>query len=91
MVKLVEVVKEIASYRLREVFINPKHIISLREDDNMKKKLNEGKLPNALDERQNFTKVILDKGTSGQELIVIGDPVQIEKKLRSNKKEVLYG
>lgn len=91
MVKLVEVVKELATYRLREVFINPKHIVSLREDDNMKKKLNEGKLPDALDERQSFTKVILDKGISGQELIVIGNPVHVEKKLRGDKKEVLYG
>jgi len=81
MVKLIEVVKHLGDYKLREVFVNPKHVISLREDASMLSRLNEGRLPEGLDKRQAFTKLTLDRGTVGLELTIVGNPSIIESKL----------
>ena len=90
MIRLVEVVKQLNSYELREVFVNPSHVISLREDNHMQQNLNEGVLPEGLDARQSFTKLTLDKGTVGLELTIVGTPAMIEGKLKGSKK-VLNG
>ena len=37
MVKFVEIIKDRDSFSLREVFINPSHVVSLREDNFMKR------------------------------------------------------
>jgi hypothetical protein len=82
MVKLVEVIKGTTSYDLREVFINPKHVVYLREDTTTKRHLTEGKFPDDLDVRQTFTKVYVDNGTTGTEFVVVGGPTLIESKLK---------
>jgi len=90
MVKLIEVVKDKNSFTLREVFVNPIHVISLRSDEFMKRHLREGKLPEELDHHHEFTKLTLDKGTTGQELVVVGNPPLVESKLNGGKK-LLHG
>ena len=90
MVRLVEVIKELNSYSLREVFVSPSHVISLRDDNHMKQSLTEGKLPKGLDLQQGFTKLVLDKGTVGLEITVVGTPSLVESKLRE-KKTLLHG
>lgn len=85
MIRLVEVVKQLEQYVLREVFINPTHVVSLREDGPMKNLLSEGQLPEGLNEHQSFTRLVLDKGTVGLELIVVGPPALIESKLKGSK------
>jgi len=99
MVKLVEVCELLRAssggkqkYTLREVYINPKHVVSLREDTLFKDKLTEGILPEKLDDRQEFTRVTLDKGHTGMELVVVGMPHVVESKLKEEKtKSVLKG
>jgi hypothetical protein len=91
MVKFVEIIKDRDSFSLREVFINPSHIVSLREDNFMKRNLEEGKLPADMDLRQDFTKITLNKGTTGQELVVVGTPSLVETKLNGGSKELLRG
>ena len=78
-------------FTLREVYINPKHIISLREDANFKQKLNEGQLPEGLNNEQRFTRVAIDKGHTGLEIVVVGDPTAIETKLKGVGRELLLG
>jgi len=78
-------------FTLREVYINPKHVISLREDVRFKEKLNEGVLPSGLDERQKFTRVAIDKGNAGQEIVVVGPPSAIEAKIKGGASELLLG
>tara|TARA_R110000824_G_scaffold11622_14_gene51001 strand:+ start:20232 stop:20504 length:273 start_codon:yes stop_codon:yes gene_type:complete len=90
MVRLVEIIKQLDEYQLREVFVNPRHVIALREDNYMKQNLSEGKLPENLDNRQSFTKLTLDKGTVGLELTVVGTPALVESKLKDEKR-VLNG
>ena len=79
------------TFTLREVSINPQHVICLREDRAMTERLDEGSLPNGLDNRQRFTKLTLDRGQSGLELIIVGTPLQVKEKLNISRAELLRG
>tara|TARA_B100000424_G_C22930388_1_gene494947 strand:- start:1654 stop:1968 length:315 start_codon:yes stop_codon:yes gene_type:complete len=79
------------SYSLREVTVNPSHVVCLREDSTMSQRLAEGRLPKDMDDRQRFTKVYLDRGQSGLDLTVVGSLTQIKESLGINKKELLHG
>ena len=98
MIQLVEVCELLTAsknakqkFTLREIYINPKHVISLREDANFERRLSEGVLPPELDDRQRFTRLTIDKGHAGLEIIVIGAPDVVEEKMRSAKRELLQG
>tara|TARA_B100000287_G_scaffold227782_1_gene214811 strand:- start:3068 stop:3385 length:318 start_codon:yes stop_codon:yes gene_type:complete len=80
-----------ATYSLREVTVNPNHVVCLREDGKMVQRLNEGRLPDNLDSRQRFTKVYLDRGQTGIDLTVVGSLQQTQERLGIDKREVLHG
>tara|TARA_Y100000034_G_C6595537_1_gene258880 strand:- start:205 stop:495 length:291 start_codon:yes stop_codon:yes gene_type:complete len=71
------------SYCLREVYVNPDHVVCLREDLSMKRKLEADLLPEDMNPNQQFTKVSLNRGHSGIDLVVVGPPDSIENKLKS--------
>lgn len=87
--KLVEVRMDYSSrtgssgYTLKEVFVNPKDVRLLRECEAMPTALREGKLPDGLDERTDFTKITLSTNVT---LTVVGSPAIIESKLKSTRK-----
>jgi len=96
MIQLVEVCELLTAsknskqkFTLREIYVNPKHIISLREDAHFVNKLNEGLLPDELDQRQKFTRMVIDKGHTGLEIIVVGAPNIIEAKMQGGERELL--
>ena len=94
-VKLVEVCKSTGlgasnQYDLREIFINPEHVVCLRCDDTTRQRLRENKLPQDLDERQEFTRIQLNRGHNGLDIVVVGDPATVERKLQTAK-QVLRG
>jgi len=94
MIKLVEVFKmpHQNHYTLREIYVNPKHIVALREEANFKQKLTEGQLPENLDARQEFTRLTLDRGQSGLDVVVVGSPYVIENKMHSaDERQLLKG
>lgn len=94
MIKLVEVVQTYKNdYNLREIFVNPDHVVLLREDTTLKTRLDEGKgnFPEGLDTRQSFTRLQVHNGTTGAEFVVIGAPHLVESKLKGSKKELLRG
>ncbi len=72
-------------YSLREVYINPDHVVCLRENNDVTRLLIEGSLPDELDPRQQFTTVSLNKGTYGQDIIVIGPVRETHEKLYAQK------
>lgn len=79
-------------FTLREVTINPKYVVCVREDLRYKTLLGEGKLPEGLDPRQRFTRVYMDRGQSGIDIVVVGDPEMIESSIGTGvKKEILHG
>ena len=81
MIKLIEVVKDIGRISLRDVFVNPKHVVYLREDNLTKNYVNESKNSN-FDDNQIFTKLFIQNGSGGTEFVVVGDPSLIESKLK---------
>lgn len=92
MVKLIEVVNTHRDgFSLREVYINPSHVVFLREDIHMKSRLTEGLLPEGIDTRQRFTKIQLRNGSTGTEFVVVGDPNLVEIKLKGTNREILNG
>jgi hypothetical protein len=77
-------------FLLREISINPAHLISAREDS----LLNSGGalqhlFPEGLDSRQKFTKLCLQRGNYGWDVIVVGDLNQVREKLNINTKKML--
>ena len=81
-----------AAYGLREVTVNPDHVVCLREDTVMVRRLEEGRLPSDLDNRQKFTKVYLDRGHAGIDLTVVGSLTQTKESLGIMRdKAVLHG
>ena len=98
MIQLVEVFNEVSSasrgtskYNLREIYINPKHVVAIRPDNRMETVLREGLLPEDLDKHQRFTKILLDRGQSGIDLTVVGETAIIGQKLGLHEKELLKG
>jgi hypothetical protein len=96
-IKLVEVFEnkkfsqEAKRYSVREVFVNPDHVVCLRSEPNYGKLLREGIMPEGLDNRQEFTRVHMSRGQLGLDIIVVGSPSSIEDKLESSKKQMLRG
>ena len=92
-VKFVEVVTNHSAvgenFRLQEVFINPDHIVYIRNEPNMKQKLVEGKLPPNLDNRQEFSVIHLNRGNTGLDITVVGDVSAVNEKIRPS--QVLHG
>ena len=78
------------SYVLREVFVNPEHVICLRPDEAALRRLRENKLPPDLDKRQEFTRIQMNSGHAGFNITVIGNPSAVEEKLRYTK-QILRG
>ena len=95
LVKLTEVcgtgaVTNNAKYSLREVFINPEHVVMVREEHRLKQLNEQGLLCQGLDNDHRFSKIVIHTGNSGTEIIVIGAPEIIEKTLHTNK-QILRG
>ncbi len=95
-VKLIEVSRSSnvindAGYTLKEIFVNPEHVVCLREDHHTLKLLHEGRLPDHLDTRQKFTKVQMNRGSTGLDIVVVGCPSTVEEKLNLSKRILLKG
>ena len=74
------------NYSLREVFINPEQVVCIRPDKKFRRALEEGLLPKDMDERQEFTRIYLNRGQVGLDVVVVGQAALIEQKLNNNKK-----
>jgi hypothetical protein len=86
MIKLIEVYreKELGAsniFNIREVYINPTHVVCMYDDPSMVRRLNEGYLPNDMDKRQSFTRLRLNQGQSLYQITVVGEMGIISEKL----------
>ena len=72
-------------YSLREVFVNPEHVIMIREESRMQQLNEQGVLPSDLSKSHQFTKLTINRGQSGTEIIVIGSPEMVESTLNQKK------
>jgi len=78
-------------YSLRKIYINPDHVMCLREDEGLKNVLQEGTLVSGLDKRQTFTRVTLNNNSMQQDVLVVGNLDEIYTKLQIETKNLLRG
>lgn len=97
LVKLIEIYKkdsytsaEKVKFSLRETYINPDHVIYMREDNSTPSVLRETSSLSNIDERQEFTTVCINTGHSGMKLNIVGSLSTIQEKL-CKKREILKG
>ncbi len=72
-------------YTLREVFVNPEHVVMIREESNMKQLNERGDLLPDLNTEHRFTKLTINRGHTGTEIVVVGAPTAIENTLNQQK------
>ena len=77
-------------YSLREVFINPEHVVMIREEKRMKELNERGKVAPELDKSHQFSKLTINRGQAGTEIVVVGSPEIVENTLK-NSKQLLRG
>ena len=77
-------------YTLREVFVNPDHVVMIREEARMKQLHEQGHLPSELDPAHRFTKLTINRGHTGTEIVVVGGPDLIET-TQNQQKQLLRG
>ena len=90
LVKLTEVcnnaaVTSLHQYTLRDIFINPEHVVMIREERRLREINEGGSVLAGLDTNHRFSKLTLNRGTTGTEIVVIGAPEIIETQLKSSK------
>jgi len=90
LVKLTEVCQNGAltthqNYTLREIFINPEHVVMIREEARMRRLNEQGELPTGLNGDHRFTKLTINRGHTGTEIVVVGAPSTIEETLNKQR------
>lgn len=74
----------------RDVFVNTKHIVLIRENMDMKNMLIEGKIQ-GLKGKQDFCTISLDRGQAGTEITVVATLEQLEDNVKSERRALLNG
>jgi hypothetical protein len=94
-VKFVEVItnKSAAgsSYKLQEVFINPTHIVYIRNEPHIKSLLMTEGSGLGLDPRQEYSVIHLSRGSAGLDITVVGNVGSINEKIQKTASELLLG
>ena len=78
-------------YMLREIFVNPEHVIMIREERRLQELNEMGRLAGGLDSNHKFSKLTINRGHTGTEIIVVGVPEIVETQLNTATKKVLRG
>jgi len=76
---------------MKEVYVNPESVVSVRLDEDTSRLLKEGELPWELHQEQSFSIVTLKTGTSPEEITVVGSPSQVVEKCYASKVRLLKG
>ena len=91
LVELVEIQKRVnGSYYLNTIYLNPKHIIYISEDRQMANLMREGKVNLGLIKGATFSKVRINENNHTNEIVVVGEPSAIERKIFKTRR-VLRG
>jgi hypothetical protein len=77
--------EKVEEYSLREVLVNPEHVVCVRENDSLKNRLSQTALGQEIHSSEGFTKIYINRGQSGLDLDVVGDMLSIQKKLLGSK------
>tara|TARA_R100000278_G_scaffold122840_1_gene110177 strand:+ start:437 stop:754 length:318 start_codon:yes stop_codon:yes gene_type:complete len=72
-------------YTLREVFVNPEHVVMIREEARLHQMNEQVPLTEGLKQGHRFTKLTINRGHTGTEIVVVGSPDIVERHLNTNK------
>ena len=72
-------------YTLREVFVNPEHVVMIREEARLQQINEQAPITEGLKQNHRFTKLTINRGHTGTEIVVVGAPDIVERSLNSNK------
>ncbi len=88
MVKFVEVYEKSGSntFAMREITINPQHVVAFREDVLAKSALQENRMPEGLSKKVGFTRIYLNSGQFNLNVVVAEPPDMVESKITNSKK-----
>jgi len=75
-------------YKIREIFINPEHIVCIRPNTEMRSRLSEGLITEA-PPTTNFCTISLNRGQSGTDIVVVGTLDELNTKIE--ERQVLHG
>jgi len=91
LVELIQITEtERENYSLKTIYINPDQVVYLSENNQLKQRLQEGKLNLGLNQNfTNFTNVRMNHQSYASNIIVIGDPGLIEQKINNCKRKQL--
>ena len=76
-------------FTLKEVFVNPEHVVMVREEARMRQLNEQGLLPEGLDTNHRFSKLTINRDHTGTEIVVVGAPEIVEATLNLNKEKHL--
>tara|TARA_A100001011_G_scaffold73289_1_gene75217 strand:- start:3364 stop:3663 length:300 start_codon:yes stop_codon:yes gene_type:complete len=79
-----------SSWSVRDIVLNAEHIVYIRPDQAMSRRLNEG-LIFGLESSVDFCTISINRGQSGTDVTVVGSVKELEEAIRSSKKELLHG
>ena len=79
------------TYTLREVFVNPEHVVMIREEHRLRELNQKGVINENLNNSHRFSKITINRGQSGTDIVVIGSPDLVETKLQKTAKQLLRG
>lgn len=68
-------------YVIQEMFVNPLHIVFLKEDLQYVELHVKGNLPDGFPKNQKFTRVGINRGNMGEEITAIGELAGLAKKI----------
>ena len=72
-------------YVLKEIYVNPEHVVMMRENRDMTKKLVNHSLSRELHPEQEFTSLRINSGHSGVDVTIVGSLSTIQEKLNLNR------
>ena len=79
------------TYSLREIYINPKHVVMIREANAMRKLNEAGQISSELDKNHRFSKITVNRGSGNADFVVVGAPEHVGQTLNKNQKQLLRG
>jgi len=87
LIKLTELRSVNSRWQLSEIFVNPDYISTIREAKFLQKLNEDGRLPKNLDTSHRFSRLVI----KNKQVLVVGAPELIERKLHANSKQLLRG
>ena len=78
-------------YTLKEIMINPKHIVLIQGEPSFRRRLEEGKLPQGLLPEVQFTSITLSDSPYNKQIVVVGSANEVESKIFQKSKQLLRG